>query len=347
LIENKDFKLAFADRLYHHLFNGGALTAARSQDRWLKINQTIERAIVGESARWGDTRYEKPITQADWLEARDQVLEKMAGNVDRFLRLVREKGYYPPVDPPQFNQPAGPVVVGSELTITLSQPTQGVIYYTTDGSDPRIRGSGAVAPGAILYRSPLVLTITTQVKARLLADDTWSALHEATFTMVDRAAQLRLTELMYNPPGGNDYEFVELKNEGATALELANLSFEGINFTFPPTAPALPPGKFIVLASNAAAFTERYPEAPLAGVYDGRLSNEGESVSLKDGEGKLLLSLAYDDENGWPISADGRGDSLVSLASTGVDPNNPKSWRASAQLYGSPGRDEISSWPQE
>jgi hypothetical protein len=263
--------------------------------------------------------------------------------VDRFIRLAREKGYYPPVDPPQFSRPAGPVVVGSELIMTLSQPTRGVIYYTADGSDPRVRESGAIAPGAILYRSPLVLTTTTQVKARLFAGDTWSALHEATFTMVDRAAQLRVTELMYNPPGGNDYEFIELKNEGETALGLANLSFEGINFTFPPTAPALPPGEFIVLAGNASAFIERYPDVPINGVYDGRLSNEGESVSLKDGEGKLLLSLAYDDENGWPISSDGRGDSLVSIASAGVDPNNPKSWRASAQLYGSPGRDEISS----
>jgi hypothetical protein len=191
----------------------------------------------------------------------------------------------------------------------------------------------------------VVLTTTTQVKARLFAGDTWSALHEATFTLVDRAAQLRVTELMYNPPGGNDYEFIELKNGGESALELANLSFEGINFTFPPTAPALPPGEFIVLASNASAFIERYPEAPLAGVYDGRLSNEGESVSIKDGEGKLLLSLVYDDENGWPISADGRGDSLVSIASSGAEPNNPKSWRASAQLYGSPGRDEVSLRP--
>ena len=84
---------------------------------------------------------------------------------------------------------------------------------------------------------------------------------------------------------------------------------------------------------------------PLVGVYDGRLSNEGETLHLKDGEGKLLLSLTYDDEGGWPISPDGRGDSLVLVASAGADPNNPKSWRASAQLYGSPGRDESSLEP--
>lgn len=345
LIENEDFKLAFADRIYHHLFNGGALTPANAQERWLNINQVIERAIVGESARWGDTRYEQPITQADWVAARELILEKMGENVNRFLRLARSKGYYPQIDPPQFSQAGGLVASGSELEMSLPPSAQGTVYYTTDGSDPRVRGSSAVAPGAILYRSPLVLTTTTQIKARLLAGETWSALHETTFSVVERSPQVRITELMYNPLGGNDYEFIELKNEGETALELANISFEGIDFTFPPTAPALPPGELIVLADNASAFVERYPDVPLAGVYEGRLSNEGETIRLKDGEGKLLLSLTYDDEGGWPISPDGRGDSLVLVDSAGADPNNPKSWRASAQLYGSPGRDESSLEP--
>jgi hypothetical protein len=337
LIENEDFRLAFADRLYKHLFNDGALTDARSQARWLEINQTIERAIVAESARWGDTRFDQPITQADWLVARDQVSAQMEGNADRLIHLLRERDYYPPIDPPRFSRPGGLVAADSELVMTHLQV--GTIYYTLDGSDPRVRGSGAVASGASIYEAPLTLTTTTQIKARLRAGGAWSALSETTFTVVDQEPQLRVTEIMYNPLRGNDYEFIELKNEGDTPIELANLAFEGINFTFPPSTPALPPNQFIVLANNASAFIERYPDIAIGGVYTGRLSNTGERLALKDGQGNLLLTLTYDDENGWPITPDGRGDSLT-LVAPAADPNNPESWRASAELYGSPGKDE-------
>jgi hypothetical protein len=62
-------------------------------------------------------------------------------------------------------------------------------------------------------------------------------------------------------------------------------------------------------------------------------------LALKDSQGQVVTSVAYDDENGWPISADDRGDSLV-LAESQGDPNDPKSWQASTNLYGSPGADD-------
>jgi hypothetical protein len=52
-----------------------------------------------------------------------------------------------------------------------------------------------------------------------------------------------------------------------------------------------------------------------------------------------MVSLEYDDEDGWPASPDGRGDSLV-LIDQNREPNNPKNWRASTNLNGSPGADE-------
>lgn len=107
LIKNSDFKMELADRLYKHLFNNGPLTDANAQARWMKITHIIDRAILGESARWGDARYDRPITRDDWLKARDDVLGQMEGNAARLIALAREAGYYPDIDPrPLINKAA-------------------------------------------------------------------------------------------------------------------------------------------------------------------------------------------------------------------------------------------------
>jgi hypothetical protein len=178
-----------------------------------------------------------------------------------------------------------------------------------------------------------------QVKTRLLRGDIWSALNEATFRLVEGDSPLRITEIMYNPAEGGDYEFIELQNGGEEAVNLAGMSLEGIDFTFLPTTPVLAPGEFMVLVRDPAAFTAKYPDVPSGGVYQGQLSNKGETITLKDAQGEVITSVSYDDEQGWPLSPDGRGDSLT-LSNPDGDPNNPKSWRASQNLNGSPGAAE-------
>jgi len=344
LIQNADFKIEFADRFYKHLFNDGALTDANAQTRWTKINNTIDSAIIAESARWGDVRFDLPITRDDWLKATDAVLTQMEGNAAKLIALAREAGYYPQIDPPTFNHQEGLVTPDFELTMTAPE---GTIYYTTNGSDPRASGAGAVASTAMIYNTPLIITSTTQIKARTLSakDSTssteqqeWSALHEATFNVVAEAPNLAITEIMYNPLGGSDYEFIELKNVGDTRIDLSGMYFEGINYTFP-TNSVLGIGGFWVLVRNPEAFAARYPNTAIDGVYDGNLANDGEQIILKDSQDKVIISVAYDDENGWPLSPDGRGDSLT-LIDANQNPNNPKSWRASTNPYGSPGMDE-------
>lgn len=100
-----------------------------------------------------------------------------------------------------------------------------------------------------------------------------------------------------------------------------------------------------MLVRNPAAFAERYPGVPIGGVYEGQLSNKGETLSLKDTAGTTLFSVDYDDENGWPLSPDGHGDSLV-LVNLDQNPNNPANWQASARANGSPGADEPGFYAQ-
>lgn len=150
---------------------------------------------------------------------------------------------------------------------------------------------------------------------------------------------LLITEIMYNPSGGQEYEFIELKNSGSASLPLGGVAFvAGIAFTFPSGA-RLDPGAFAVLVQDPAAFASRYPGVAIAGVYSGRLDNAGERVALSDPTGATLIELTYDDNPPWPTSADGLGYSLV-IADPAGDPNLASTWRASTLPNGSPGRDD-------
>jgi hypothetical protein len=239
--------------------------------------------------------------------------------------------------------------MGFPLTMTVAddnsrEKSGPKILYTTDGSDPRLQKTGAVSPQAKVYDSPLMLTTTTQLKARLVANSEltaeaepiWSALNQATFRVVEQDRQVRISEIMYNPPAGNEYEFIELQNIGNSNLDLSGAYFEGIRFTFPTGMAPLAPGEPVLLVRNAEAFAQRYPGVEIDGIYAGQLSNGGEEIALRTHDGELLTAVTYSDDRGWPISPDGRGDSLVFCNPAG-DPDNPRNWRASNKIHGSPG----------
>ena len=151
---------------------------------------------------------------------------------------------------------------------------------------------------------------------------------------------LRITELMYNPAGGNDYEYVELTNTGNVALELKGMAFvEGIDFTF--TAPlSLPAGGQTVLVSKESTFRARYGLlVPVAGTYAGRLDNSGETLALAlaapfDGN---VLRFRY--ESTWQAAAQGLGRSLQIISSSPAPSvyDDRNAWQASRIDYGTPG----------
>jgi hypothetical protein len=91
--------------------------------------------------------------------------------------------------------------------------------------------------------------------------------------------------------------------------------------------------------------------ALIAGQYEGKLANEGESIRLVDFWIGAIAEFAYDDAGGWPALADGAGHSLVPLPSAlsgqSVGANDyssllrdPANWRASTSIGGSPGMDD-------
>ncbi|MBN1673756.1 MAG: chitobiase/beta-hexosaminidase C-terminal domain-containing protein [Kiritimatiellae bacterium] len=348
---NLDYKTLFSDRIYAHFFNNGLMTADVCSNRYLSVANDIHDAIVCESARYGDHLSgdaNDPVTRdGDWLPFRNHLLSDWfpyrSGIVfSQFKNLA----FYPQIDAPEFNQHGGAISTGFKLTMskTISNAT---IYYTVDGSDPRLPG-GSKSGARLEYASPVTLSCTTHVKARLYkSNTTWSAVHAATFNYTAHYSNLRITEIMYNPLGGGDYEFVEIKNTGSSTRGLSEMRVRGIDYTFPPGA-ELAGGAFAVLVRNEAAFTNRYPAVKgavaLFDEYGGSLDNGGERVTLADCEGRTVVSVRYDDADPWPKWADGDGYSLVPVATNGyysdTSAGDPANWRLSNLIGGSPGRDD-------
>ena len=124
----------------------------------------------------------------------------------------------------------------------------------------------------------------------------------------------------------------------AAAADLSGAYFTGIDFRFGDGTTMLP-GEHWALIRSFGEFRERYPEAEIYGLYQGQLSDKGETVTLYHPNGEVWTQVTYGDNDGWPLSADGAGDALVLIDPDG-DMNSPHNWRASTTLYGTPSGDE-------
>ena len=200
------------------------------------------------------------------------------------------------------------------------------------------RSGAEFAESAIKYDSPINLKKDITIRARSMTDGQWSALVEHQFQAGRVGTPLRFTEIMYNPLGGGEYEFVELHNCGDSEVSLGWYKLEGINFTFDGNA-KIGPGQYIVLASadDPKAFNLRYPEVQVYGWYEGNLSNSGENLALFDSAWRKVISVNYNDGGAWPKLADGNGNSLE-LMNTLDDPSAASSWTSSLKKEGSPGK---------
>ncbi|MFM7554335.1 MAG: chitobiase/beta-hexosaminidase C-terminal domain-containing protein, partial [Verrucomicrobiota bacterium] len=226
LSANAEFRLRVADHVQKHFFNDGALTPAAARARFSARTNELFSAVVAESARWGDSKVSAPLNRDQhWLpRVRDILANYMGQRTANVLAQLRTRNLYPATVAPAFSQHGGNVPAG--FRVGLSAPT-GEIRYTLDGSDPRTIG-GAAAPGSRVYSGDILIDQSTAIRARVLAAGTWSALTEASFTVLQTFDTLRITEIAYHPAAegsvdGDAFEFLELKNVGASTLDLSGV----------------------------------------------------------------------------------------------------------------------------
>ena len=273
------------------------------------------------------------------------------GRTDVFISQLRKAKLFPSVDAPVFKLNGNPVFqnkVKPGDILSLSSGN-GNIWYTTDGSDPAVyKPLAGISPSAKMYLSPIIITESAHLKARTFYNGTWSALSELSLMVAADFKDLKITEIHYHPVNQNKmqdsvFEFIELKNTGTSTLSLDGIKFtKGIRYRFPSES-YLKPQEFVVLASDKKFFNSLYNFMPFD-QYNGQLDNGGEELILLSPDRDTLSSLIYDDENDWPLSPDGDGKSLVpGEMNPSGDQKLPSSWRASYNIGGSPGADDIYS----
>jgi hypothetical protein len=195
--------------------------------------------------------------------------------------------------------------------------------------------------------SGIVINETTSIRVRALVDSAWSAMNEATFVVPD--STLRVTEIHYHPArpqdgvrSDDDFEFLELQNVGDFSIGLSGIRVDGeVRFDFT-GAPSVAPGDFVVLVRNSAAIEERYgTDLPIAGEYEGNLSNGGGTITLHDALGVEIQAFVFDDA--WYPATDAGGRSLVMVDPTMSEPNawsQRFNWQPSSVEGGTPGTED-------
>jgi hypothetical protein len=165
-----------------------------------------------------------------------------------------------------------------------------------------------------------------------------------------RIGPIVINEIMYNPAGDGDAEYIELLNIGNEPVILFDeetglfwkLTDQGgldFNISDSERPVTINPGECILLVKNRYIFNLEYKTARNTIIYEwganGKLSNSGEKIRiLKPGEIDrnipyyILADIVnYNDKNLWPVSADGEGFSLHRINPEKYG-NDPQNWEA-------------------
>lgn len=150
LMAHPDYRLRFADHVQKRLFGSGLLTPTNAIERFRQRAGQIDMAIIAESARWGSSS----LTKSTWQSAINNEINNFFPNrttaIISQLKTTRLRDdslapLYPSIDAPSFSHSGGEVARNYPLSMSAS----GTIYYTLDGSDPRLDVSQSLSSSEV------------------------------------------------------------------------------------------------------------------------------------------------------------------------------------------------------
>lgn len=353
---NTEYKQRFADRAYKNFYNNGVFTPEVARARFAKRVAEVKDAIIGESARWGDTFHSPAYDYNTWNNEINDIYNRFFPvRTDIVINQLKSAGLLPATNPPVITKDNVMLVeesypVSGNYQVSLSSPA-GQIYYTLDGTDPRQLGGELSSSARLIATGGTVnLQGTALIKARVRNGNYWSAL--AAVKLLDPNedySHLKITELHYHPTdsiidtliiSGRSFEFIELKNTGDKPINLGGLKFtSSVEYQFGDKE-VLNPKQFYVIASKPKWFYERHFMVP-SGNFNKNFANSGEQVVIANPAGSPVIQFTYLDYNPWVTAPDGDGPSLSANTKNPTgDPNEASYWKASSTYDGTPFADD-------
>jgi hypothetical protein len=138
-----------------------------------------------------------------------------------------------------------------------------------------------------------------------------------------------INEIHYDPDDPTQkVEFIELFNSGAQAVDLTGWNFDkGVDYSFP-SGSSLGPGGYLVVTQDMADFQTKFGFAAFGQWQTGdKLSNQGETIELRDASNQVADTVTYGLGFPWPTSGD-YGDS-IELINPALDNDIGGNWRSS------------------
>lgn len=151
---------------------------------------------------------------------------------------------------------------------------------------------------------------------------------------------LVISEINYKP-SSSTAEWFELYNNSNNTIDLSGYKVKdgkNNNIFILPAGTQIEADKYLVISGDTTLFHSVHePIKNVKGNFSFNLSNDNEVIRIYDSNDVIVYSVWYDDENGWPMEADGGGKTLESYGYSG-DVHEGSNWFAGCYL-GSPG------WP--
>lgn len=186
-----------------------------------------------------------------------------------------------------------------------------------------------IAPGGSELRD--AREVTNRLRG-LLADGRWG--HPTTATpgganVAVVSDAIIINEIFYGAINDGPEQWIELHNRSGAPVDVSLWKFtDGISYQFPAGTPAIPPGGFVVVAWDTAAFAALHSGVTALGPFSGSLSGKGELLTLRDANDNVADQLHYYDSGRWSQWADGGGSSLE-LRDPDADNAQAEAWDAS------------------
>src|SRR3989442_44082 len=112
-------------------------------------------------------------------------------------------------------------------------------------------------------------------------------------------------EIMYHPLTNEPaLEWVELQNQMSVDMDISRWSLDGGISSHSPEGPVLHGGSSLVGASPPGTLMAVSGLTNVFGPFTNRLSNNGETLQLRDNNNRLMDEVTYGVEGDWPVAPD-------------------------------------------